>query len=485
MAVPAHDERDFEFANVNGLEVKQVVAPADGSAVELPYTSEGVTINSGDFTGSSSEDTRNQVMEKLASMEAGGAKITYKLRDWVFSRQRYWGEPIPIYFPVVMTSGDDNEDPRTGAAHSILFDTPIPVPEEQLPLKLPDMVDFQPGDDPLGCLARAKDWRYFKEDGKWFARETNTMPQWAGSCWYYLRFTDPKNTQQAFGSVGASWLPVDLYVGGQEHAVLHLLYARFWHKVLFDLGIVDHNEPFRKLVHQGMILGMDGEKMSKSRGNVINPDDVVKEHGADALRLYEMFMGPLEATKPWQTGQLQGVVRFREKVYSLVTGDISSAAPEGEMQREMHKTIKKVTQDIDQMSFNTAISALMIFTNLLLALKAPVPKKALETLVHLLSPFAPHIAEECWLILGNTSERGLSYEAWPKFEEALCVDTTAVVAIQVNGKVRAKLEMDKDLSEVDAIGIALQQASVAKFMDGKPIKKAIYVPGRILNIVVG
>ena len=480
MAVPAHDERDFEFATAHGLDVKQVVFAADGSDVSLPYTQDGVLRNSGSFDGLASSDARKTVTEALASIGAGGERVTYKLRDWVFSRQRYWGEPIPIYFPVTVEGGGDpKHDP-----HTIHYDRPIPVDESELPLRLPEMVDFQPGDDPAGCLARAKDWRYFKRDGEWFARETNTMPQWAGSCWYYLRFTDPKNQDQIFGSEGASWLPVDLYVGGQEHAVLHLLYARFWHKVLHDLGIIDHSEPFLKLVHQGMILGSDGEKMSKSRGNVINPDDVVKEHGADALRLYEMFMGPLEATKPWQTSQLQGVVRFRDRVYALVNGAISEDPVEGTLLREMHKTIKKVSMDIASMNFNTAISCLMIFTNTLTSIKGPVPREALRTLIHLLSPFAPHLAEECWMQLGYSSDKGITYEPWPSFDEELCVDTTAVIAVQINGKVRAKIEMEKDLPESDAVSLALQQQGVTKFTEGKSIKKTIYVPGRILNLVV-
>ena len=480
MAVPAHDERDFEFAVKHGLDVKQVVGAADGSEVSLPYTEDGVLLNSGAYDGLSSLEARESITQSLSSMDAGGERVTYKLRDWVFSRQRYWGEPIPIYFPVsVKEGGDPRQDP-----HTIHYDRPIPVAESELPLRLPEMVDFQPGDDPAGCLARAKDWRYFQRDGEWFARETNTMPQWAGSCWYYLRFTDPKNQEQIFGSEGASWLPVDLYVGGQEHAVLHLLYARFWHKVLHDLGIIDHSEPFMKLVHQGMILGSDGEKMSKSRGNVINPDDVVREHGADALRLYEMFMGPLEATKPWQTSQLQGVVRFRDRVYSLVNGEIHDGPVEGALLREMHKTIKKVTADIASMNFNTAISCLMIFTNTLTAIKGPVPREALRTLVHLLSPFAPHLAEECWMQLGYSNDLGITYQLWPQYEEDLCVDTTAVIAIQINGKVRAKVEMEKDLPENEAVTLALQQQGVTKFTDGKVIKKTIYVPGRILNLVV-
>ena len=276
---------------------------------------------------------------------------------------------------------------------------------------------------------------------------------------------------------------MDLYVGGQEHAVLHLLYARFWHKVLYDLKIVDHPEPFTKLVHQGMILGMDGEKMSKSRGNVINPDDVVKEYGADALRLYEMFMGPLEAVKPWQTNQLAGVVRFRDRVFSLVSGQISSSPPEGELLRDMHKTIKKVTLDIDRLGFNTAISNLMVFSNTLKESKAAIPKQAIENLILLLSPFAPHVAEEAWEKLGH--KQSLAKQPWPVYDEALCVDSTATIAIQVNGKVRGKVELEIDIKEDEALAAALLQPSVAKYTDGLEVKKVIYVKGKILNIVVG
>jgi leucyl-tRNA synthetase len=299
-----------------------------------------------------------------------------------------------------------------------------------------------------------------------------------------LRFTDPKNTQAIFGPEAASWLPVDLYVGGQEHAVLHLLYARFWHKVLYDIGVVDHPEPFTKLIHQGMILGSDGEKMSKSRGNVINPDDVVKEHGADALRLYEMFMGPLEATKPWQTGQLMGVVRFRDRVYSLVQpGRLTDQPPSGEIVSELHKTIKKVTHDIEKLSFNTAISSMMILANKLAAMEASkLPKKAVETLVLLLSPFAPHVAEEMWAILGH--KKSLAYEPWPVFDEKLTEDVVVKLAVQVNGKVRATIEVSKESAEDDVRNMAMAQASVVKFVQDKTVKKIIYIPGRILNIIV-
>jgi leucyl-tRNA synthetase len=389
-----------------------------------------------------------------------------------------------------MLTPDGSGSPIDGAEHRIDYDTPIPVEDSELPLTLPEMSDFKPGDDPAGCLARAKDWRYFQredQDGmlQWYARETNTMPQWAGSCWYYLRFADPKNADALLSAEAATWLPVDLYVGGQEHAVLHLLYARFWHRVLYDLGVVDHPEPFANLVHQGMILGMDGEKMSKSRGNVINPDDVVQEHGADVLRMYEMFMGPLEATKPWQTSQLAGIVRFRDRAFSLLEQQgAGKSRAEGGLRTAMHKTIKGVTDDIDRMAFNTAISKLMIYTNELKDVKGTVPRETLETLALLLSPMAPHVAEEMWERLGHTEKEGcIARQSWPAYDEQYCVEDTATVAIQVGGKVRGKAEVAKDLSEEDMLSLALDMPLVSKWVDGKPVKKVIYVPGKILNIV--
>uniref|UniRef100_A0A7S0DVS4 leucine--tRNA ligase n=1 Tax=Amorphochlora amoebiformis TaxID=1561963 RepID=A0A7S0DVS4_9EUKA len=355
-----------------------------------------------------------------------------------------------------------------------------------MPLKLPDMERFEPGDDPQGCLARAADWRYFEKDGKWYARETNTMPQWAGSCWYYLRFIDPKNNEKPWSTkADEDWMPVDLYIGGQEHATLHLLYSRFWHKVLFELGLTRVKEPFQKLVHQGMILGADGEKMSKSRGNVVNPDDVVGEHGADALRLYEMFMGPLEATKPWQTEQVSGVVRFRDKVHALASRpDLTDEMPE-KVERAMHKTIKKVTEDIENLALNTAISALMVFTNTLqdAGKEGKLPKKGVETLCQLASPFAPHLGEECWQILGNPES--IAYEPWPQFDEKLCEDSTVSIGVQVNGKLRGQLEIAKDAPEDEAKSLALALPRVAEQCDGKEVKKFIYRPGKIVNIVVG
>lgn len=417
MAVPAHDERDLAFANSFGLPVKTVVAPSGGAAadgddgdeedasepLEEAFTDPGVAVNSGEFDGLPTSECKGAVVKALEAAGFGSAQVTYKLRDWVFSRQRYWGEPIPIYFPVDMENNEG--DPRKDDPHSIRFDEPIPVAESDLPLTLPAMENYEPGDDPQGCLARAKDWRYFQKDGEWFARETNTMPQWAGSCWYYMRFTDPRNSEAAWSAqADEDWMPVDLYVGGQEHAVLHLLYARFWHKVLFNLGLTKHEEPFQKLVHQGMILGSDGEKMSKSRGNVVNPDDVVTEHGADALRLYEMFMGPLEAVKPWQMSQVSGVVRFRGRVYSLAQRAAGGLNMDDGTTRLLHKTMKKVTEDYEILSFNTAISAMMVLVNHLAALDE-VPLEAVEKLVLMLSPIAPHVCEECWSLIGHGEMR--------------------------------------------------------------------------------
>lgn len=491
MAVPAHDVRDYEFAQKFGLDIKWVVEPANGKAHDPEdgaFTDMGVAVNSGEFDGMKSKKAKMQVGEKLEEMDMGGPQITYKLRDWVFSRQRYWGEPIPIFFPVDFPEGVDPEtqDPKEdGCEHTIRYDQSIPVDEADLPLELPPMEDFQPGDDPAGCLARAKDWRYFQKDGKWFARETNTMPQWAGSCWYYFRYTDPTNSEAAFSSkADEDWMPVDLYVGGAEHAVLHLLYARFWHQVLFDLGCTKHPEPFQKLVHQGMILGSDGEKMSKSRGNVVNPDDIVQEQGADALRMYEMFMGPLEAVKPWQTSQVSGIVRFQNRLYNVLKAAIdpsNDAEIDDETTRLLHKTMKKVSEDIDSMSFNTAISAMMVLTNHLLSLKENVPREAVEKLVLMVSPFAPHMGEEFWSLLGHGES--LAYAPWVEFDEALCVDDTIAMGVQVNGKTRGEIQIAVDAEQEAAMAAAMEQDKVKAQLDGKDIKKIIYVPGRILNIV--
>eukprot|EP00977_Amphora_coffeiformis_P008134 scaffold1819_cov160-Amphora_coffeaeformis.AAC.4 len=490
MAVPAHDTRDFAFAQKYDLPIEWVIEPAKGDkkiSKEDAFTEPGVLVNSKDFNGLTTDEAKKAITKKLADIDMGGPQVTYKLRDWVFSRQRYWGEPIPIYFPVDFPEGVDpsSQDPTNDdCEHTIRFDQPIPVDEADLPLKLPPMDDYQPGDNPAGCLARAKDWRYFEKDGKWFARETNTMPQWAGSCWYYFRFTDPKNSEEAFSpKADMDWMPVDLYVGGAEHAVLHLLYARFWHQVLFDLGYTKSPEPFQKLVHQGMILGSDGEKMSKSRGNVVNPDDIVQAQGADALRMYEMFMGPLEAVKPWQTSQVAGVVRFIQRAYNVVStaAEHKAADVDEETLRTMHKTMKKVTEDIDNMSFNTAISALMVYTNHLQSLGDKVPVEAAEKLALMVSPFAPHLGEECWSILGHKDS--LAYEPWVQYDEDLCVDQTVNIGVQVNGKARGEISIAVDADQEVAVAAAREVDRVKAQLEGKDIKKIIYVPGRILNLI--
>jgi leucyl-tRNA synthetase len=550
MAVPAHDERDFEFAQAFKLPIVEVVSP-DGTlhgALDAAYSEEGIAVRSGAYDGQRTAEMKANIVRDLEQRGLGRRKVNYKLRDWVFSRQRYWGEPIPIYFPV-RTEGD----PRRGDAYEVDFSKPIAVDDSELPLRLPELEDYHPG-DPQGPLSRALDWRFFQKDGAWYARETNTMPQWAGSCWYYLRYLDPQNSERIFSQQAYDdWMPVDLYVGGSEHAVLHLLYARFWHKVLFDLGVVRHPEPFQKLVHQGMILGMayryyavvdaegqelralDGdtqgltqpdesalgkfvlpsgeaveerwvaeaevefregkpfhkglgtrlvavaEKMSKSRGNVVNPDGVIAESGADSLRIYEMFMGPLEQTKPWQTSGIQGTRRFLDRVYNLATRELSASAPELETQKLMHRTLKKVGDDIDSLRLNTAVSQMMILSNHLNGFEHP-PRAAVEILVLCLAPFAPHLGEELWEKLGHAPS--VANVPWPSFDPALIVDDDIEIAVQVNGKVRGRARLSRTAPEADARAAALADENVTKFLDGKAEKKLIYVPGRVLNFIV-
>ena len=487
MAVPAHDERDHAFAKTYDLPIVQVIAPKDGRALDVQkeaFCDDGVAwhqrTEAGIADGTPSEAARAKMTAWLKAQGKGDARVTYKLRDWVFSRQRYWGEPIPIYFPV-----EAEGDPRApGATFKVRYDQPIAVEESELPLRLPELENFQPGDDPAGPLARAVDWRFFQKDGKWFARETNTMPQWAGSCWYYLRFLDPRNDQAPFSQEAYdAWMPVDLYIGGAEHAVLHLLYARFWHKVLFDVGVVKGPEPFTKLVHQGTILGENNEKMSKSRGNVVNPDDVVKSHGADALRLYEMFMGPLEATKPWQTSGIEGVSRFLERVWNLTTRPMTDdpAAYDLETKRLVHKTIEKLTGDIEGLRFNTAISQMMILVRHL-GQKDPIPREAVRTLALLVSPFAPHLGEEAWARLGGA--KSLAYEPWPTFDPALVKDDTVEIGVQVLGKLRGVVSLAVNADEATARAAALAEPKVAAHVEGKTVKKFIYVPGKIINVIV-
>jgi len=486
MSVPGHDERDFEFARAFGLPVVEVVSP-DGQLHETTawteaVTGEGVAVRSGFLDGKRTPEAKEAMLSHLEKQGLGTRRVQYRLRDWVFSRQRYWGEPIPVYFPVELAPG--SSDPRKDP-HTIRYDQPIAVDESELPVRLPELEDFKPSNDPSGPLARALDWRFFQKEDRWYARETNTMPQWAGSCWYYLRFIDPHNTQNAFSKEAYdAWMPVDLYMGGSEHAVLHLLYARFWHKVLYDCGVVSHPEPFQKLVHQGMILGENNEKMSKSRGNVVNPDDVVRQHGADALRMYEMFMGPLEAVKPWQTKGVIGVRRFLDRVWNALAfarEEPAAGALDEETLRLLHKTVKKVGEDIEALRFNTAVSALMILANRLADLPQ-VPLEVARTFTLLLSPFAPHLAEELWERLGAT--KSLAYEPWPSFAPALTVDDVVEMGVQVNGKMRSKVRLRRDATEAEARAAIASDPAVLAHTQGKTEKKFVYVPGRILNIVV-
>jgi len=491
MAVPAHDERDHAFAVKYGLPILKVVDEAGGKEPDVSgaaFTDDGQVSKEAAArskaplaAGTPSEAARKAVTTWLKEQGHGDFKVTYKLRDWVFSRQRYWGEPIPIYFPV-----ECDGDPRQkDAKYTVRYDQPIPVPESELPLQLPDLEDFKPTGDPQGPLARAPEWRFFQKDGTWFARETNTMPQWAGSCWYYLRYLDPRNAEAAFSKEAYdAWMPVDLYVGGSEHAVLHLLYARFWHKVLFDVGVVSHPEPFTKLVHQGLILGEDAQKMSKSRGNVVNPDDVVKRDGADSLRLYEMFMGPLEQVKPWQTSGIAGVRNFLDRAWRVSTQKVTddAGAYDQETRRLVHKTVKKVSHDIEGLRFNTAISAMMVLVKHLGQLEA-VPRDAARTLAIILSPFAPHAAEELWERLGGKASVAL--EPWPAWDEELTKDEVIEIGVQVNGKVRSAVKLAPNADEATARALGLEDPKVQEFVKGKAVKKVIYVPGKILNFIVG
>jgi len=468
MAVPGHDQRDWEFAQKFGLPIVEVVQ--GGDLTQGAYTGDGPHVNSDFLNGLNVKDAIERMIAWLEENGKGRRKVTYKLRDWLFSRQRYWGEPIPIlHF----------ED-----------GTMEPVPEEELPLLLPDMEEIRPTGTGESPLANATDWVNVVDPktGRKARRETNTMPQWAGSCWYYLRFIDPHNDKELCSKEKQrKWLPVDLYVGGAEHAVLHLLYARFWHKVLYDLGVVETKEPFRKLVNQGMILGTNGEKMSKSRGNVINPDDIVNQYGADTLRMYEMFMGPLEATKPWNTQGVEGIYRFLSRIWRLyVTEDgglnpkIRDAEGDDAFKRVWHKTVKKVTEDIENLRFNTAISQLMIFVNE--AYKAEtLPRKAMENFVQLLSPFVPHIAEELWERLGHNDT--ITYVPWPEYDPALTVDAEVEIVLQVNGKIVDRVLIASDTGEEAMRELALANEKVKAQTAGKTVRRIIAVPGKLVNVV--
>ncbi len=461
MAVPAHDTRDYEFAKKFGLDIIPVLQ--GGDIEKEAFTEDGVHINSEWLDGLNKEEAIAKMIAWLEEHHVGQAKVTYKLRDWLFSRQRYWGEPIPV---IHMEDG-----------------TMRTVELDELPLELPATTNFKPSDTGESPLAHCEDWLHVEIDGVKGIRETNTMPQWAGSCWYYIRYIDPKN-EKAIGDpkLLEHWLPVDLYVGGAEHAVLHLLYARFWHKVLYDCGVVKSKEPFQKLFHQGMILGSNGEKMSKSRGNVINPDEIVASHGADALRVYEMFMGPLEAALPWSTTGLDGTRKWLERVNRFYA-EVASITDENDhaLDRVYHQTVKKVSHDIDTLNFNTAISQMMIFMNECYKQNTIYVEYA-KGFLKMFSCFAPHLGEELWSSIFH-QEASIAYEAWPTYDEAMLVDKTVTIVVQVNGKVRAKFEADANASEEQIQKMAMEQENVQHQIEGKTVRKVIVVKGKIVNIV--
>jgi leucyl-tRNA synthetase len=532
MAVPAHDDRDFEFAQTFGLDVIAVVEPLERSVApgEL-FTGDGRGVNSGPYTGLGTREFIAQVSADLAAAGLGRAAVNYKLRDWLFSRQRFWGEPFPILHEL------DAAGNPTGMIRA--------VDERDLPVPLPELADYKPGDTPDPPLSRSgPEWLFVERDGKRYRRETNTMPQWAGSCWYYLRFLDPANTERFVApEVERAWMPVDLYIGGAEHAVLHLLYSRFWHKVLYDRGHVSCPEPFGKLVNQGMILGeveftgyrsakggwvsagkqaegdtparvpadqveKQGEhfvlrdaptirvesrayKMSKSRGNVVNPDQVVRDFGADSLRLYEMFMGPLEATKPWSTTGVSGVRGFLDRCWRLVVDEradelalapqVCDDQPTDDQLRELHRTIDKVTKDIQSLSFNTAIAKMMEFVNFCTPLERR-PRAILEPFVTVLAPFAPHLAEELWALLGRPAP--VSLAAWPAVEEQWLKDDTVEIPVQIQGKLRGRVVVPAGADAGAMQAAATADPKIAELLKGKQVVKVVAVPGRLVNFVV-
>lgn len=472
MAVPGHDQRDWEFAKQFDLPIIEVVQ--GGDVEKEAYAGDGKHVNSGPIDGLNIEQGISHMIDWLTQNGKGRGKVTYRLRDWLFSRQRYWGEPIPILH---LEDG-----------------TMKPVPVDQLPLLLPQVDEIKPSGTGESPLANVSEWvnTIDPETGMKARRETNTMPQWAGSCWYYLRFIDPKN-DQAFCSdeLQKQWLPVDLYIGGAEHAVLHLLYARFWHKVLYDLGFVHTKEPFHKLVNQGMILGENMEKMSKSRGNVVNPDDIVSDQGADTLRIYEMFMGPLEATKPWNTTGVDGIYRFLNRVWRLFVDDngqvhtkISGDETLGSdaFKRTWHRSIKKITEDFEALRFNTAISQMMIFVNEAYKTER-LPLEAMKNFVQMLSPIAPHLAEELWEKLGGVES--ITYEAWPVYDEAWTVDNEVEIVVQINGKIVDRVMISNDTDEAAMEKMAFELDKVKEATAGKAVRKLIVVKGKLVNIVVG
>ncbi|SEP97802.1 leucyl-tRNA synthetase [Virgibacillus subterraneus] len=468
MAVPAHDERDYEFATKFELPIVEVVA--GGDVTKEAYVGDGAHVNSDLLNGMDKDEAISTMIEWLEDNDKGEKKVTYRLRDWLFARQRYWGEPIPIIH------WEDG--------------TMTAVPDEDLPVELPKMKEFKPSGTGESPLANSSDWINVVDPntGMKGRRETNTMPQWAGSCWYFLRFIDPNNPDKLADSDALKeWLPIDIYIGGAEHAVLHLLYARFWHKFLYDIGVVPTKEPFMKLYNQGMILGEGNEKMSKSKGNVVNPDDIIASHGADTLRLYEMFMGPLDAAVAWSTNGLDGSRRFLDRVWRLIVNEdgslsekISNSSENSSLEKVYHETVKKVTEDFENLHFNTGISQMMVFINE--SYKADsLPKHFVEGFVKLISPVAPHLSEELWSRLGHTET--ITYENWPAYDESKLVEEETEVVIQVMGKVRAKIQVAKDISKDELEKQALEHDKIQDWLEGKTIRKVIVVPGKLVNIV--
>ncbi|KRL57478.1 leucine--tRNA ligase [Furfurilactobacillus rossiae] len=466
MAVPAHDPRDYEFATKFSLPIKPVIE--GGDLDKEAFTGDGTHINSGFLNGMDKKTAISAAIDWLTEHDAGAKKVNYRLRDWIFSRQRYWGEPIPVIH------WDDGETTL--------------VPEDQLPLTLPDTDQLEPSGTGESPLANIDDWvNVTDENGRHGKRDTNTMPQWAGSSWYFLRYIDPHNDKALADPEKLKyWLPVDLYIGGAEHAVLHLLYARFWHKVLYDLGVVPTKEPFHKLVNQGMILGDNHEKMSKSKGNVINPDEIVEKYGADTLRLYEMFMGPLEESKPWSEDGINGSYKWIQRVWRLLIDennhlrDRVTTINDGKLDKVYNETVKKVTEDYSRMHFNTAISQMMVFVNE--AHKVDdLPVEYMEGFIKMLSPLVPHVAEELWSYFHESDT--ISYQPWPTYDASKLVEATIEVVLQVNGKVKSHATVDKDISKDDLEKIAMADEHMQKAIDGKTVRKTIVVPGKLVNVV--
>ena len=466
MAVPAHDDRDYEFARQFNLPVKPVIE--GGNLEKEAYTGDGKHINSEFLDGLGKQEAIDRMIDWLKEHGVGDKKVNYRLRDWLFSRQRYWGEPIPVIH------WDDGETTL--------------VPEDELPLRLPKTDDIKPSGTGESPLANLDDWvNVVDENGRHGKRETNTMPQWAGSSWYFLRYVDPHN-QAALADYNKlkQWLPVDLYVGGAEHAVLHLLYARFWHKFLYDLGVVPTKEPFQRLVNQGMILGDNHEKMSKSKGNVVNPDDIVEQYGADTLRLYEMFMGPLDASIAWSEDGLSGAHKFIKRIWNLLIDDQDrlrdrvTTENDGALDRIYNQTVKKVTDDFEQLHFNTAISQMMVFVNQCYKADA-LPLEYVEGFVKLIAPLTPHIAEELWTKLGHVGS--IAYAQWPTYDESKLEEDTVEIIVQVNGKLRAKLTASKNITKDELEKQALADEKVQHHLEGKTIRKVIVIPGKLVNVV--